>query len=1052
MSDPPECLGCGSELSDSVPEGLCPKCLLSRGLDLMVNTPTVASGDTPDDSSVPATPFTGARLRYFGDYELLEEIARGGMGVIFKARQVTLNRFVALKLISAGALATPELVKRFKAEAEAAASLSHSNIVPIHEIGEYQGQHYFSMELVEGPNLKERLGGRPLPVEEAATLVASLARAVHYAHQRGVLHRDLKPGNILLDAQGRPHLTDFGLAKLVQKESTLTRTQAVLGTPAYMAPEQARGDAKEVTTAADVYGLGAVLYETLTGSPPFGGGTSLETIRQVLEREPRRPSLWNPAVDRDLETICLKCLEKDPSRRFASAEALAEDLERWLRHEPIQARPSTTFERARKWVHRRPAIAALAASLAMALFLGALAGTREWRRAERERENRRENLYVADVGLAFQSWESGNAVRARELLEQQRPANGQADLRTFEWRYIYGLTRPQESHTIRSRSSEVWGVAISPGGRILATGGNDGSAQLWDLTNGEEVAYFPTDGGPDVYSFAFSPDGKSLVMPNSTAIIHVWDIETHALKRRLQGHSGKNVVGVVSVAYSQDGKSIASVAGWPYDTDTPGEIMIWDGVSLEKRAQFAGHRASVGLSAFSPEGTQLATPMGDGTILLWDVPSGQIVKTLGRHRGLVWSVAYSPNGRRIASVGIDGTVRLWDVENGEMSALLGVHAGPGYCVRFSPDGKQLASASLDYTAKIWDVETGRELTTLRGHSGRVFSVAFSRDGRQLITGSIDGTAKVWPVPGPSASEVFDRHPGGGFGSVEFSRDGRWLIRRAADQITLWRTATREKVATLPEETSALSADGRQLVCFSDSKFQTWDRAGEAPRLARTLPVQTKPPGTMLRFSPDGSLLVMRARENSLTFWRTDPWSEAGAIEEGASPDHAIESCIFSSDGSLMATNYRGGAIRIWNTATWTKGHLFTFAPQDLNPMAFSPDGHWLAVGSRDTSVRLCHVRTGEVYFLRGNLGSIWCLAFTHDGKTLATGSHDGMVKFWNISTRREVATLKAHNTILCSLDFSPDDQILATICVDQTMRLWTAPGFSETDAAQSAAP
>ena len=304
------CAECGAEIPVDSPEGLCTKCLLLAGLKQAPEETQPTAVDLQSLLAKPASPL-GVKLHYFGDYELLEEVARGGMGIVFKARQISLNRLVALKLISAGALATPELVKRFKAEAEAAASLTHPNIVPIYEIGEHQGQHYFSMGLIEGLNLRQALSqtrnpkseirNEPEPVHlsgyetcHAARLVSTIARAVHYAHQRGVLHRDIKPSNILLDAHGEPHLTDFGLAKLIEKESTLTHTHAVLGTPAYMSPEQARGDTKNVTTAADVYGLGAVLYESLTGSPPFAGGTSMETIRQVLEQEPRRPSVLNP--------------------------------------------------------------------------------------------------------------------------------------------------------------------------------------------------------------------------------------------------------------------------------------------------------------------------------------------------------------------------------------------------------------------------------------------------------------------------------------------------------------------------------------------------------------------------------------------------------------------------------------------------------------------------------------------------------------------------------------------------------------------------------------
>jgi serine/threonine-protein kinase len=308
----PVCSACHTKLSSAAVGGLCPKCLAERVLQAGAGADAPQNEEPP---SFPSTPFTGTRLRYFGDYELLEEIARGGMGVVFKARQVNLNRLVALKLINSGALAREDIIKRFKAEAEAAAALSHPNIVPIYEIGEVQGQQYFSMELIGGPNLHAYLASKPLPTKKAAELVMTLAQAVHHAHQHGILHRDIKPSNVLLDHTGIPHLTDFGLAKLIEKDSTLTLTNAALGTPAYMAPEQARGDTKRVTTAADVYGLGAVLYETLTGSPPFGGGTSLETIRQVLDQEPRRAFLVEPRGRRRLGND----LPKVPAERPAAA-------------------------------------------------------------------------------------------------------------------------------------------------------------------------------------------------------------------------------------------------------------------------------------------------------------------------------------------------------------------------------------------------------------------------------------------------------------------------------------------------------------------------------------------------------------------------------------------------------------------------------------------------------------------------------------------------------------------------------------------------------------
>src|SRR5438034_8344108 len=365
------CENCGEKIFDDAPKGLCPACVLEKGLGALADeAEEKESTPLPRDSG---RAHAAGVLMDFGDYELLEELGRGGQGVVYRARQKSLNRTVALKVIGLGPWATTAHVKRFRREAEAAANLDHPCIVPIYEVGEREGSCYFSMKFIDGGQLDEVAKRTPISIRNAAELIAKLARTGHYAHEHGILHRDIKPGNVLVDAKGEPHLTDFGLARLLETKSTVTHTMDVLGTPSYMAPEQAVGNNARVSSATDIYGLGAVLYQLLTGHPPFAGGTTYETVRLVLDTEPRQPRLWNPKIDCDLATICLKSLEKDPQRRYSSALALAEDLERWLKHEPIRARRTGIFTRGRKWVRRNPTSALLVASLvALAAAIGAM--------------------------------------------------------------------------------------------------------------------------------------------------------------------------------------------------------------------------------------------------------------------------------------------------------------------------------------------------------------------------------------------------------------------------------------------------------------------------------------------------------------------------------------------------------------------------------------------------------------------------------------------------------------------------------------------------------
>ncbi|MGE3780032.1 MAG: WD40 repeat domain-containing serine/threonine protein kinase, partial [Pirellulaceae bacterium] len=537
----------------------------------------------------------GQKLSYVGEYELIEEIARGGMGVVFKARQQGLGRIVAVKMILAGYLATEQDVQRFQIEAQAAASLQHPNIVAIHQVGQHEGWHYFSMDYVEGRNLSELLRENLLPAREAAAYIRQIAKAIHYAHRQGTLHRDLKPSNVLIDEQGQVRITDFGLAMRVESGQDVTQTGQILGTPSYMPPEQARADRGQLGPASDVYALGAVLYECLTGRPPFRAESVVKTIEQVLHKEPATPRLLNSVVPRDLETICLKCLRKEPGRRYGSAQELAEDLDRFLNGRPILARRVSRSERAWRWCRRNPVVASLStATLILLVTAATVSGWAAYREARlrRDADDARARLEKAYVDLQAEQLRGSQLQLSIDQLEQRRQELDQsladgttrllageeklfqtylqlaqgawraenveladyylsqcpAHLRNTFWQNLKQQCYPQQV-SLAGQSC----VAISRDGRWLAAV-SQGSVGLWEMSSQQQVRTLSSDSAT-VRALAFSPDGTRLAAAAGTAVV-VWDLASGEVSRTLTGHS----VDVTDVAFSPEGRQLASAS------------------------------------------------------------------------------------------------------------------------------------------------------------------------------------------------------------------------------------------------------------------------------------------------------------------------------------------------------------------------------------------------------------------------------------------------------------------------------------------------------------
>jgi WD40 repeat protein/predicted Ser/Thr protein kinase len=1023
-------------------------------------------------------------VRIVPGYEILGELGRGGMGVVYKARQTSLNRLVALKMILAGAHAGPQQRERFRGEAEAAARLQHPNIVQVYEVGEHDRCPYFSLEYVDGRSLHDVLSTRPPSPLQAAALLEQLAHAVHYAHQRGIVHRDLKPSNILLTQEGAPKITDFGLAKQLGGGPAQTRTGDILGTPSYMAPEQAAGKTKEIRPCTDIYSLGAILYEMLAGRPPFEGSSAFDTVYQVITAEPERPSRRNPRIPLDLETICLKCLEKEPAKRYASARELAEDLRRFQRGEPIEARPVGWWERSVKWVRRRPAVSALLA-LCLASLLALLIGgwlsamslyesNQKLAAAERKQNA---DLVRLNVSNGTQYLQEGNLLAS--LIWFVRAMKLEADEARIE------AHRLRIAAVLREcpRLSQMWfhdddvnDVAFSPDGRWVLTASSDHTARVWDAASGAARFDTPLQHNSFVLRASFSPDGSRIVTASDDTTAAIWDAATGRRLATLEGHKAV----VRDARFSPDGSQVVTAGGdatariWDAATGKPllraplshdksvvhalfhpdgkriltasedASARIWqlEHDSAKVVAQLR-HKAALTDVCFDATGKLVATASEDRTARIWDAGSGELITSQLRHHSPVLSVAFRPDGQRLATAGAD--LRAWvvDAKTGLVVFPSLQHNSSVCCVTFSPDGSRLLTSSDDNTARVWDGANGRPLTPPLLHNGTVLRACFSPDGRRIATADKDTTARVYDLA-PATPPIPPLEHGAPLWQAVFAPEGDRVLTAGTDAAQIWDAKSGKRLVVLTGHKGSVfhanySDDGRRIVTAStDATARVWD--ADSGRTLATLVGHQGPVSTAL-FSPDGRRVLTAGADAMARIWAA---ATGQVIMVLGDPENRhrkeILDAVFSPDGRRVATASADRTARLWNAFSGEPIGKIMRHKRRVVRLAFSPDGRRLATASHDQTARLWDAATGEALLEAPLLhaGPVRDVSFRPDGLALLTSGEDNTARVWDVSSGQALLSPLRHNGTVTMARFSRDGKWIVTTSDDNSGRVWDA--------------
>ncbi|MHC5539068.1 protein kinase domain-containing protein [Singulisphaera rosea] len=989
-----------------------------------------------------------------GRYRIGRRIAEGGMGAVYEAEQDNPRRVVALKVVRPN-LTSSEVLRRFVHEARILAKLHHPGIAQVYEAGlADDGKPFFAMEFVRGLPLDEFANRKELDLVARVALLARVCEAVQHAHDQNVIHRDLKPANILVEDSGQPKVLDFGVARVTGADPMtgvgLTQTGQLLGTPSYMSPEQIAADPASIDRRADVYALGVILFQLVTHRLPYRleDRPLVEVSRLILEQDPPRLSSIDRALRGDLETIVAKALEKDPSRRYHSALAMAEDLRRWQANEPILARPPSTLYHLGRFARRHTALVGGVFATALALLLGIIStlvfAIGEARQRGEAEQNARAALVEKREAL-FQAYCARMAAAAaafsvHDIVEAARELDAApVDLRGWEWRQLH--SRLDDSTTVIPLADGSGGVLV-PGQDRLRFGVVDVTGlRLFNMGGREELSLRFETRNKSLVSAVDGRQGLRTAVWSKEETFDLYDQGSHRSARI----DYREPISVRS-ALSPDGTRLVL----PRNEGGRIRLGVYDVASGREISRLDGHPANIWAFAFSADGTRLASAGEDRLARVWDPSSGALIQTFQGHENKVLGVSFSPDGARLLTTSADGTVRQWDVATGrELESPYDRHSGYVTAASYSPDGRQVASTGSDRTVRVWQAKGRRDVAVLLGHTGNITDIAFDPDGLRLASLSQpsmlnfagDQTIRTWLVDPNATLPVLRGHTGDVY-PVAYSPDGRRIASGGWDQtVRLWDATTGELCATLthpgPVHDLAFAPNGTWLVSASlaDSRLRIWDVV--TAQLRREIEL---PPGSLrfLTIRPDGrriaATLTLPNSEEAVMY--------VSDLESGRCLfSGTMVSIEYSPDGRWLAVRENDPKIiSLLDGESHEVVRRLTGHEERISSASFSPDGRQLASCGHDRTVRVWHLEDGGCQVLRGHTDDVFAAAFHPDGTRLASGGRDRVIRIWNLSRGQEVAQLQGHTSYVWSLAFSPDGATLATGSGDLTVRLWdTAP-------------